>query len=114
MEANFNVKKWQTNDKDLWKLTNLYEKNEGVNSGVEMNHVNSINNDKVLGIYWDHKKHIISLKINEVFKEAINIIPTKWNILSVIAIVYGSMGYLQLIVIKLKILLQKICKSKLE
>ena len=47
-----------------------------------MNNVNSINNDKVLGLYWDHKKDIISLKINEVFKEAINIIPTKRNILS--------------------------------
>ena len=79
-EANFNVWKWWTNEEDLCKLINLYEKNEGVNSGVEMNNVNSINNDKVLGLYWDHKKDIISLKINEVFKEAITIIPTKRNI----------------------------------
>ena len=62
---------------DLCKLINLFDKNEGVNRGVEMNNVNSINNDKVLGLYWDHEKDIISLKINEVFKEAINIIPTK-------------------------------------
>ena len=115
LEANFNVRKWRTNDEeDQCKLINLYEKNEGVNSGVEMNNVNSINNDKVLGLYWDHKKDIISLKINEVFKEAINIIPTKWNILSVIASVYDPVGYLQPIVIKLKILFQKICRSKLE
>ena len=79
-EANFNVWKWWTNEEDLCKLINLYEKNEGVNSGVEMNNVNSINNDEVLGLYWDHKKDIISLKINEVFKEAFNIIPTKRNI----------------------------------
>ena len=59
-----------------------------------MNNVNSVNNDKVLGLYWDHKKYIISLKINEVFKEAINIIPTNWNILSVIASVYNLVGYL--------------------
>ena len=57
LEANFNVRKWRTNDEeDQCKLINLYEKNEGVNSGVEMNNVNSINNDKVLGLYWDHKK----------------------------------------------------------
>ena len=56
-----------------------------------MNNVNSINNDEVLGLYWDH---IISLKINEVFKEAINIITTKQNILSVIASVYDPVGYL--------------------
>ena len=83
LEANFNVRKWRTNDEDLCKLINIYEKNESGNSGVEMNNVNSINDDKVLGLYWDHKKNIISLKINEVFKEAINIIPTKRNILSV-------------------------------
>ena len=77
LETNFNVRKWRTNGKDLCKLINLYENNEGINSGVEMNNVNSINNDKVLGLYWNHKKDIISLKINEVFKEAINIIPTK-------------------------------------
>ena len=115
LEANFNVRKWRTKDEeDQCKLINLYEKNEGVNSGVEMNNVNSINNDKVLGLYWNHKKDIISLKINEVFKEAINIIPTKRNILSVIASVYDPVGYLQPIVIKLKILFQKICRSKLE
>ena len=78
-----------------------------------MNNVNSINDDKVLGVYWDHKKDIISLKINEVHKEAKNI-PTKRNILSVIASVFDPVGYLQPIVIKLKILFQKICRSKLE
>ena len=55
LETNFNVRKWRTNGKDLCKLINLYENNEGVNSGVEMNNVSSINNDKVLGLYWDHK-----------------------------------------------------------
>ena len=105
LEANFNVRKWRTNDEDLCKLINLYEKNEGVNSGVEMNNVSSIKNHKVLGLYWDHKKDIISLKINEVFKEVI--IPTKRNILSVIASVYDPLGYLQPILIKLKILFQK-------
>ena len=105
LEANFNVRKWRTNDEDLCKLINLYEKNEGVNSGVEMNNVSSIKNHKVLGLCWDHKKDIISLKINEVFKEVI--IPTKRNILSVIASVYDPLGYLQPILIKLKILFQK-------
>ena len=115
LEANFNVRKWQTNDEeDQCKLINLYEKNEGVNSAVEMNNVNSINNDKVLGLYWNHKKDIISLKINKVVKKVINIIPTKRNILSVIASVYDPVGYLQPIVFKLKILFQKLCKSKLE
>ena len=61
LEANFDVRKWRTNDEYLYNLINLYDKNGGVNSGVGMNNVNSINNNKVLGLYWDHKKHIISL-----------------------------------------------------
>ena len=77
LDANFNVRKWRTNYEDLLKLINLNEKNKGANSGVEMNNVNSVNNENNLGLCWDNEKDIISLKINEVFKEATNIIPTK-------------------------------------
>ena len=84
-EANFNVRKWGTTDKDLCKLINFYEKNKSVNTGVEMNYVNSVQNEKVLGLYLNHEKDIISLKTNEAFKEAINIILNKRNSLSVIA-----------------------------
>ena len=77
LEASSNVRKWRTNYEHLCKLINLYEKNQGVNSVVEMNNVNSVNSKNVLGLYWDHEKVIITLKINEVFKEAINLIPTK-------------------------------------
>ena len=79
-----------------------------------MNYVNSVNNNKVLGFYWDDEKDVISLKINEVFKEAMDIIPTKRNILSVIARVYNPVEYLRPIVFKLKILFRKIFKSKIE
>ena len=77
LDANFNVRKWRTNYEDLLKLINLNEKNKGANSGVEMNNVNSVNNENNLGLCWDNEKDIIILKINEVFKEATNIIPTK-------------------------------------
>ena len=46
-----------------------------------MNNVNSVNNENVLGLYWDHEKVTITLKIIEVFKETINIVPTKKKIL---------------------------------
>ena len=50
-----------------------------------VNIVNSFNNEKILGLYWDHQRDVISLKISEIFKEAVNIVPTKRNILSLIA-----------------------------
>ena len=113
-EANFNVRKWETTDEDLCILINFYEKNKSVNTGVEMNYVNSVQNEKVLGLYLNHEKDIISLKTNEALKEAINIILNKRNSLSVIASVYDPVGSLQPIVIRLKILFQKISKSKNE
>ena len=38
--------------------------------------------------FWDHQRDVISLKFSEIFKEAVNVIPTKRNILSIIASVY--------------------------
>ena len=87
-----------------------------VNSKVPkyVNIVNSFNNEKVLGLYWDQQRAVISLKISEIFKEAVNIIPTKRNILSIIASVYDPIGYQQPLVIMLKILFEEICKLNIK
>ena len=49
--------------------------------------------------FWDFigiiREDVISLKISEIFKEAVNIIPTKRNTLSIIASVYDPIRYLQ-------------------
>ena len=58
------------------------------------------------------RKLNISLKISEIFKEAVNIVPTKRNILSVIVIVYDPTGYLQPLAIMLKILFEEIMQVK--
>ena len=58
------------------------------------------------------RKLNISLKISEIFKEAVNIVPTKRNILSVIIIVYDPTGYLQPLAIMLKILFEEIMQVK--
>ena len=65
--------------------------------------------------YWDFIRiirDVISLKISEIFKEAANIVPTKRNILSIIARVYDPTGYLQPLVIMLKIIFQEIMQVK--
>ena len=121
-KASFNIRKWRTNDPELRKLIHDCENcgvvniERHVNSEVPkyLNIVNSFNNEKVLGPYWDHQKDVISLKICEIFKEAVNIIPTKRNILSIIASVYDPIGYLQLLVIMLKILFQEICELNIK
>ena len=54
------------------------------------------------------------LGVSEIFEQAVEIIPTKRNILKIIASVYDPVGFLQPIVIKLKILFQEICSLKID
>ena len=79
-----------------------------------VDNINSFNNEKVLGLYWDHQRDAISLKISEIFKETANIVPIKRNILSITASLYDPIGYLQPLVIMLKILFQEICKLNIK
>ena len=119
-EASFSIRKWRNVDPELrklirenWEAVNIKgHKNREVPKYVNI--LNSFNNEKVLGLYWDHQRDVISLKISEIFKEAVNIVPTKWNILSIIASVYDPIGYLQPLVIMLKILFQEICKLNIK
>ena len=121
-EASFNIRKWRTNDPELRKLIHNYENREIVNIKRHVNRevpkyvniVNSFNNEKVLGLYWDHQRDVISLKISEIFKEVVNIVPIKRNILSIIASVFDPIGYLQPLVIMFKILFQEICKLNIK
>ena len=99
-----------------------YENREVVNIECHVNRevpkyvniANSFNNEKVLGLYWDHQRDVISLKISEIFKEAVKIIPAKRNISSIIPSVSDQLGYLQPLVIMLKILFQEICKLNIK
>ena len=117
-KVSFNIRKWRTSDPELGKLIHYYKNREVVNIGCQVNSevpkyvfvINSCKNEKVLGIYWDHQRDIISLKISEIFMEAVNIIPKKRNILNIIASVYDPIGYLQLLALMSKTLFQEICK----
>ena len=104
-EAQFNVRKWRTNNEELRAIINKKEK---INNNINNNNT-SRKNEKVLGIAWNEDNDTLILGVNELFESVINIEPTKRNILRVIASVYDPMGYIQPIIIKLKILFQEIC-----
>ena len=53
-------------------------------------------------VYYETKV----FRLDDIFKDATNVVPTKRNILSVISTVYDPVGYLQPFTIQLKILFQ--------
>ena len=72
-EVSFNIRKWRTKNPEWRKLIHDYENREVINIERHVNNevpkyvnvVNSFNNKKVLGPYWDHQRDVISLKISD-------------------------------------------------
>ena len=94
---------------------------ENVNIVNNVNTVNEevvdskINNEqKILGILWDEIEDNLVFRLDDIFKDATNVVPTKKNILSVISTVYDPVGYLQLFILHLKILFKMICKLNIN
>ena len=94
---------------------------ENVNIVNNVNTVNEevvdskINNEqKILGILWDEIEDNLVFRLDDIFKDATYVVPTKKNILSVISTVYDPVGYLQLFILHLKILFKKICKLNIN
>ena len=101
MEAQFNIRKWRTNNTELRNL-------------IADDDVLDEENAKVLGIRWNQTEDTLELGVNEIFVKADGIKPTKRNILKVIASIYDPVGYIQPVVIKLKLLFQEICLANID
>ena len=102
-QCNFNIVKWTTNDNALRKRINSKESNLG-NKFVE--------SGKILGVLW--KKTIFVLIVKELLENVKNVNPTKRNVLKTIASIYDPVGYIQPLVIKLKIWFQQICSLHID
>ena len=65
-------------------------------------------NNKVLGIVWDRKSDYLVFSFENLIGSFNNTIPMKRNILSLIAKFYDTIGLIQPIIIKLKLLFQEV------
>ena len=63
---------------------------------------------------WNNKTDTLIYDFSDLIKEAKLLKPTKRNVLNILSSFYDHMGLLQPIITGLKILMQSICKEKLD
>ena len=65
----------------------------------------------VLRVEWNEYQDIFIFRVNKMFEDVIEIVPSKRKILSIISSIYDPVGFLQPLTVKLKLLFQGICRS---
>ena len=105
-EASFVIRKWRTNEETLRKLIKECECND--NTRYKTDEISE--SEKVLDVEWNEYQDIFVFRVNKMFEDIIEIVPSKRRILSIISSIYDPVGVLQPFV-KLKLLFQGICIS---
>ena len=105
LEANFNFRRWRTNDRKLQRFIQFQE-----NKSIVKPEGNDCH--KVLGIPWNNEDEFV-IDASSYVKEVDILLPTKRNILRLVAGIYDPLGFIQSLTIKLKLLMQEICATSL-
>ena len=102
MEGNCNVRKWQAINNNLQEfIINRQEQSKS-------------SDEKVLGIHWNENADVFVINLNDYIKETEKLAPTKCNVLKIIAGFYDPIGFIQPIIVILKILFQEICPANVS
>ena len=78
---------------------------KGTESERERAHV------KVLGVNWNAYEDTLTFDLSELSSIAMDLQPTKRNVVSLIGRFYDPLGYLSPITIRFKTLFQKLCQA---
>ena len=101
-DANFILRKWNTNDPDLQKFLN--ESNEtNTNETIR----------KVLGLQWNLKTDEFVFEFSNIIEHAQTLKLTKRNILKNGGIFFDPLGFFSPLTLKPKLLFQEACSNKL-
>lgn len=102
-KSGFVLRKWICNDRSI------LDKSEQMNTQIE-HYITEDNQTKTLGVLWQVDEDF--LKFSVVMKSDIK--PTKRNILSIISMIFDPLGLIGPIIVRAKIILQRIWNEKLD
>ena len=104
LDASFSVLKWKNSNPDLQNYFNKMENQFSPTSKIQAN-----DKVKVQGTVWDTISDHLVFSFENLIESSNHIIPTKRNLLILIAKFYDPIGLIQPIIIKLKVLFQEVC-----
>ena len=104
LDASFSVLKWKNSNPDLQTYFNKMENQFSPTSKIQAN-----DKVKVQGTVWDTISDHLVFSFENLIESSNHIIPTKRNLLILIAKFYDPIGLIQPIIIKLKVLFQEVC-----
>ena len=120
-EAGFRMRKWASNSEELVQMIKdheisheapfnqnslVQEENQSYTDFVlgGKHDINDEEEQKVLGLLWNHKTDKLSVDLSKVVENASSLPLTKRSVLSVVAQIYDPLGWITPVVIPMKIL----------
>ena len=120
-EANFNLRKWATNNFELKKFIDSNENNSRSKMDISDNETFEENlygsssvYRKVLGLNWDTGADDFIFDFANICRTVENLDVTKRNILLVAAMFFDPVGLISPITLQPKLIFQELCRNKLE
>ena len=124
-EGGFNLRKFRTNSRSLQERIDLKENvrngslplmDEPTYSEATLGVSQDPNGEehKVLGVVWSPEADQLIFDVANLAQLALDLHPTKRNLVSLIGKFYDPLGFLSPVIIKFKVLLQKLCQCKYD
>ena len=122
-EGGFNLRKFLTNSPHLQEKINLQESREVNNTSTQdeptfseetlgVSRPSGVEEHKVLGVPRNPEADQLILDVSDLAILAVDLHPTKRNLVSLIGKFYDPLGFLSPVIICFKVLFQKLCQSK--
>lgn len=119
-EGGFNLRKFLTNSRRLQERINLQERDNSPQQHEQtyseatlgVSQTSKMGEHKVLGVPWNPESDQFLFDVTDLARLALDLHPTKRNLVSLIGKFYDPLGYLSPVVIRFKILFQKLCQCR--